>query len=339
MRAAQRCGVLLVNTGTPAAPRPRAVRKYLARFLMDRRIAPMNRVGWWFVLHLIILPKRGRASARKYRAIWTEEGSPFTVAHAKLAGGLEAELRRAGADAVVRCGMSYSAPTVDDALRELEEAGCTRLVVLPLYPQSAYSTTGSASDGVRRALGRMRWDVPYCLVDDYHDNPTYIKALAASLRHAGFDEDSDDRVLFSFHSIPLKDIEAGDAYELQSGASSLQIAGELGLERTRWTIGYQCRFDKGREWLAPFTRDVLARWAEAGVGRVFLVCPNFAVDCLETLYDVEYELKPFYFDKIRSAGREPSEGDFVYVPCLDRSRAHLKVLVDVLGPYLEEDMR
>ena len=208
--------------------------------------------------------------------------------------------------------------------------------MLPLYPQSAYSTTGAVSDGVKRALRKARWDVPCDIIDNYHDDPTYIRAIAASIEHAGFQPDADDKVLFSFHSIPLADIETGDTYELQTGASSLAVAGELGIDRNRWTIGYQCRFDKGREWLSPFTRDVLARWAEAGVGRVFFVCPNFAVDCLETLYDIEHELKPHYFDCLRKAGQTPDARSFLYVPCLDRSRAHLKVLADVLHPYLKE---
>ena len=313
----KRSGVLLVNTGTPAVPKPRAVRKYLAKFLMDKRIAPMNRAGWWFVLHLFILPKRGRASAEKYQKIWTDEGSPFTIV-------------------AVRCAMSYSDPSVLDCVRELKGAGCTRLIVLPLYPQSAYSTTGSVSDSVERALKKARWDVPCDFVDNYHDDPTYIRAIAASIEHAGFKVDSDDKVLFSYHSIPLVDIEAGDTYELQTGATSLQVASELGIDRNRWTIGYQCRFDKGREWLSPYTRDVLTRWAETGVGRVFFICPNFAVDCLETLYDIDHELKPFYFDQIKQAGRTPGEESFTYVPCLDRSRAHLRVLSDVLRPHIEE---
>ena len=335
--ARNRCGVLLVNTGTPPEPKPHAVRKYLARFLMDRRIAPMNRAAWWLVLHLFILPKRGRASAEKYAKIWTDEGSPFAVAHERLRAGLADAFEREGVDAAVCCGMSYSDPSVLDCVRELKEKGCSRLVVLPLYPQSAYSTTGSVSDSVERALQKARWDVPCAFVDNYHDHATYIRAIAASIKHAGFQVDSDDKVLFSFHSIPLSDIEAGDTYELQTSASSLQIASELGIDRNRWTIGYQCRFDKGREWLTPYTSDVLDRWAEAGVNRVFFVCPNFAVDCLETLYDIEYELKPQYFERIREAGRRPAGDSLVYVPCLDRSRAHLKVLLDVLQPYMKGD--
>ncbi len=297
----------------------------------------MNVVGWWFVLHLFILPKRGRASAEKYQKIWTDDGSPFTIAHDKLQAGLNALFQEEGVNAAVRCAMSYSEPTVLHAMRELRAEGCTRLVVLPLYPQSAHSTTGSVSDSVAKAQRKMHWSAPCNVVDNYHDNPTYVRAIAASIKHAGFSVDADDRLLFSYHSIPLADIEAGDTYELQTGASSLQIASELGIDRNRWTIGYQCQFDKGREWLKPLSRDTLARWAEAGVGRTFLVCPNFAVDCLETLYDIEYELKPFYYDQIRKAGRTPDEESLVYVPCLDRSRAHLKVLADVLRPHMEEE--
>ena len=190
----KRSGVLLVNTGTPAVPKPRAVRKYLAKFLMDKRIAPMNRAGWWFVLHLFILPKRGRASAEKYQKIWTDEGSPFTIAHQKLEAGLGAAFEDEGLDVAVRCAMSYSDPSVLDCVRELKGAGCTRLIVLPLYPQSAYSTTGSVSDSVERALKKARWDVPCDFVDNYHDDPTYIRAIAASIEHAGFKVDSDDKV-------------------------------------------------------------------------------------------------------------------------------------------------
>ena len=335
MQAPDRCGVIIANTGTPKEPTPAAVRAYLKRFLMDKRIAPMNRLAWWFILQVGILPKRGRVSAEKYRSIWTDEGSPFTIAHEKLAAGLQDLFAQEGSDTIVRCAMSYGAPLMRTVVRELKEAGCTRLVVLPLYPQSALSTTGSVSDSVEWALKKERWEVACDFIDNYHDNPTYARAIAASIRHAGFDPDSGDKLLFSYHSIPLTDIEAGDTYELQAGASSLLVAGELGLERTRWTIGYQCRFDKGRDWLSPYTTEVLSRWAEADVGRVFFVCPGFSVDCLETLYDIDHELKPFYYDRIEGAGRMPTGDEFVYVPCLDRSKAHVKVLADVLQPYRE----
>ncbi|MCL2826729.1 MAG: ferrochelatase [Eggerthellaceae bacterium] len=329
-------GVLLANTGTPSAPRPRAVRKYLSRFLMEKRIVPMNRALWWPILHFFILPSRGRASAQKYAAVWTDEGSPLLVAHDRLANGLQRSFEESGLDDIaVAYGMSFGEPSIDAALLELRRAGCEKLLVLPLYPQSTYSTTGVVYDHVERCLDKLKWDVECHLIDNYHDDPTYVKAIAASLSHAGFGTGPDDRVVFSYHSIPLKDIEAGDTYELQCGASSLQIASELGLGRKQWTIGYQCVFDKGRQWLSPYTQDVLDRWAEAGAGRVFVVCPGFAVDCLETLYDVTEEMQHYYLVACSALGAPAREEDFVYVPCLDKSKAHLKVLRAILDPYLE----
>lgn len=334
MAGDRKTGILLANTGTPAEPTPRAVRAYLARFLINRRIAPMNRLAWWFILHFAILPRRSRASAEKYRAIWTPEGSPFSLDHAALQRGLAAELARRGFDAEVRIAMSFGEPRVKAALKSLREAGCERVVVLPLYPQSAFSTTGVVADGVRSAAKGLRWKARVDTVPDYHLDPTYVRAVAASVLHAGFDPTGDDRLLFSYHSVPLSDIEAGDDYELQTSATSLHIAEELGLSRDRWTIAYQCRFDKGRDWLSPSTADTLDRWARVGGGRVFLVCPNFAVDCLETLYDVEKVLGPRYLDARRAAGHPTDASSFAYVRCLGNSKAHVRVLADVLGPYL-----
>lgn len=337
MSTRPKCGILLANTGTPAEPTAKAIKKFLGRFLIDKRIAPTNRVLWWLLLHLHILPLRGKRNEAKYQAIWTDEGSPFTVGHSKLVTGLQAAFERDGYDdVVVACGQCYSDPDIKDALSQLKDAGCERVIVLPLYPQSAHSTTGAVYDAVERATSKLKWDVPCQLIDNYHDNSMYTRAIAASIKHAGFDPASNDRIIFSFHSIPVKDIEAGDTYELQTGASSLQIASALDIERRRWTIGYQCRFDKGREWLTPYTTEVLTRWAEAGGGRVFFICPGFSVDCLETLFDVGYEMEPFYREACEQAGKPCGTHDFIYVPCLDRSKAHVTVLQDVLYPYVKE---
>lgn len=332
-----RCGVLLTNTGTPAAPTKREIKRFLGRFLMDKRIAPGNRFFWWMLLHGHILPLRGKRNVARYETIWTEEGNPSTVAHEKLVWGLNRAFQQdPDYDVVVACSFNYSDPDTLEGLRFLKEQDCEQVFILPLYPQSAYSTTGSAYDAVGRATSKLKWDVPCHLIDNYYDNSSYIRALAASIKHAGFNVDSNDRLLFSFHSIPLNDIENGDTYELQTSSSSLAIAGELGLGQKRWTIGYQCRFDRGREWLKPNTMDILDRWAEAGEGRVFVVCPGFAADCLETLHDVMFEQKPHYLEKRTAAGRDVAEDEFVYVPCLGRSKAHVTVLKYILDPYLKE---
>lgn len=386
----EKVGVIIANTGTPAAPTKKAVKKYLSQFLMDPRICPMPRPIWWMLLHAHILRKRAKASAEKYQAIWTAAGSPMAVAYEGLERGLAEYYHSLGMAVEVRAAMSYGSPSLKGAIKELREAGCTRLVVLPMYPQSAFSTTSSVADGVARAVRRARWKHPVDFIDSYGTDPVYVRAIAASVRNAGFSEERGDRLLFSYHSIPLKDIEAGDTYELQTGATSLAVAGELGLDRRTWTISYQSRFDKGRTWLSPFTRPTLVRLAQAaeGEGRLFVVCPNFAVDCLETLYDVPCELEPIYraalAGELVDADEEPgalentgrrgahcdahleahramaetvrmrraAEGfrrgahqeiaddePFVYVPCLNKSRAHLKVLTHVLAPYVGEPER
>lgn len=333
-----RCGVLLVNAGTPSEPNKRAVKKYLSKYMMDKRIAPMNRVVWRAVLRLGVLPKLSRELVGHYQKIWTPEGSPFAATHKKLQRALAATLEVEGLNVSVECVMNYSEPTIRKGIKVLKECGCARVVVLPLYPQHAFCTTESIRDAVERSMKMIRWKVPYAFISEYHDNATYVQAIAASVRHAGFNPESNDKLLFSFSSIPLADIEAGDVYELQAGASSLQIASELGIDRNRWTIGYQECVVPRREWLAPYTKNVLQRWAQAHSGRVFIVCPGFAVDCLETLHDVEIEYRSFYYDCVLDAGRKPAKNDFVFVPCLDRSRAHLRVLKDVLLEHIEREL-
>lgn len=349
---AGRTAVLLVNTGTPEAPTPRAVRKYLAQFLMDPRIRPMGMVPWFCILHFGILPKRGKASAQKYAGIWTDEGSPLVATQAKLVRGLEDAFSAQGLDVVVRSAMNYGQPSVGKVVKELKKQGVERIVALPLYPQAAFSTTGSAKDHLANAVRKSHFKGNVTIVESYCDNPTYQKAIAAAIRNAGFDPDSDDQLLFSFHSVPLNDLEAGDNYELQVGSSSLGIANQLGLDRRRWTIGYQCQFDKGRQWLTPFSRDILAARAENNGGeRIFIVCPNFAIDCLETIYDVKQHFIPEYLDAKRDfelygQRREKNSasprcdslrtpGEINYVPCLNATKAHVKVLAKVLEPYLD----
>ncbi len=336
-----RVGVLLVNTGTPAEPTPKAVKGYLSRFLSNRRIAPMNRLLWWPILHFCILPKRKVASAKKYQQIWTAEGSPLEATQEKLARGLENSYQEQGLDVVVRSAMSFSQPDVYRGVKALKKAGCSSLVVLPLYPQSAYSTTGVVEDDLKRALRRSHWKGSATLVPNYGTNPEYIRVIAASIARQGFDAAAGDRLLFSFHSIPLKDIEAGDTYELQVGATALAVAGELELERTQWTLGYQCRFDKGRQLLSPFTKNTLSTWADTGMRqRAYIVCPNFSIDCLETLYDLPYEIIPAYQEACARADQEagvqdPHPAELIYVPCLNASKAHLRVLESVLEPYIQ----
>lgn len=331
---ARKIGVILANTGSPSSPTSQAVKDYLGEFLMDPRIVPMNKIAWWCILHFCILPKRSVVSAEKYEKIWTDEGSPLVVEQRKLAYKLQERFQANGQDIYVESAMNYGTPSLESAFIALRNKGCSEVVVLPIYPQPAYSTVGAVSASLERLNSQEKLVLPYTLISDYHSNPIYIQAITKSILNAGFKQDSDDRVLFSYHSIPMRDIENGDTYEPETSATSLAVAGELGIERNRWTIGYNCRFDKEREWLSPFTSDVIKRWAQAGNGRLFFVCPNFAIDCLETLYDVEYELKSDYLEALKENGRTPWPDGFVYVPCLNSSESHVDALVSVITPHL-----
>ncbi len=335
LNSGNRCGVLLVNTGTPSEPRPRAIRKYLGQFLMDPHIRPMNKFCWWLCLHICIMPLRSHRNVPKYESIWTDEGSPFILDHEYLAAQLERQFKAEGIDVVVRHAMSYGDPSLPSVVRKLRDAGCARLVVLPTYPQSAYSTSCCVKDNLEQVLDALHWNVPHEVVLGYSDNPLYTKAIANSLLDAGLDVHSNDRVLFSFHSIPMADIESGDTYDEQLESSCANTAGELGLDDGRWGIGFQCQFDKGREWLRPFSREVLAGWAADNAERIFVVCPGFAVDCLETLYDINHEVKPYYFTCVEEQGHQPADREFTYVPCLNRSQAHIELLTDVLRAHLQ----
>lgn len=309
-------GILLLNMGSPEAPTPDAVRSYLAEFLTDPRICPMNPRIWSFLLNRFILPKRSTASAAKYATIWTEAGSPLGVTMRSLAGKLEASLRFAGEDVAVARAMSYGKPSVGEALRGLADRGCDRIVAIPLYPQSAFSTTGAVRDKLDEALAALDRAPEVAFVDDYYEEGAYIDAVAESIRAAGFGQGTSDRLLFAFHSIPVSDIKGGDAYPGQTRLTARAVADKLGLSDAEWRIGYQSRFDKSRSWLGPYVNAVLEKFPENG-SNLFVVAPNFSVDCLETLYDIDIVLRRRY----------ESEGQKLrYVACLNDSDSHVEML-------------
>lgn len=339
-------GIIIANTGTPDAPEPEAVKRYLREFLSDPRICPMNPLVWKIILNTCILPRRSVASARKYQGIWTPEGSPLAVTMASLARKLEAALAAsAGAAAdtapMVRSAMSYGSPSLAAALAEFQREGCEEVLLIPLYPQSAFSTTESVLDRTRRTLAELGWNPPLATVHDYGDHPLYQTAIADSIRAAGFDSTAGDRLLFAFHSIPLADIAAGDTYGDQARSTAQTIARCLGLAPEEWGIGFQCRFDKSRRWLGPFTKETLEHLMESppAGGRLFVVAPNFSIDCLETLYDIEVELRDSHRSLAGSA--EPAGGTqgsqapeagrggskaMRYIPCLNDSEAQVRLL-------------
>ncbi len=320
-------GVIIANTGTPDAPEADAVRTYLTEFLQDPRICPLPAPLWKIILHAFILPKRSKASAEKYQSIWTPNGSPLKTIMISLAQQLQAALGDRGEDVLVRAAMSYGSPSVTHVIAELREQGCEELVILPLYPQSALSTSSVVFDKTHAALASLDWHPPVRKISNYCTDPLYSEAIANTIHAAGFNESAGDKLLFAFHSIPMKDIRAGDTYAQTSLTSAEEIARALNLGEATWEIGFQCRFDKARSWLSPFTTEALQTLG-APRGRLFVVAPNFSIDCLETLYDIDNELR----QHVREDPALQIEDDrFVYVPCLNDTDAHVKLLQEVIG--------
>lgn len=322
-------GIVIANTGSPAAPTSDAVADYLRLFLSDPHICPVNPHVWNLVLNRFIIPKRAPRSAAKYARIWTDRGSPLDMHMASLAQKLEEACREDGV-VCVRHASSYSKPSLEDALSRCKAAGCDTVVLVPLYPQSAYSTTGAVEHQAEEALAALGWRPDLRFVDSYCDDEAYIDAVADSIAASGFDAGSHDRLLFAFHSIPVADIRKGDTYGEQTQRTARNVEEKLGLGDADWKMGYQCRFDRSRQWLSPFTGTVLDDLADAR--RLFVVAPNFSVDCLETLYDIQHELREKWLATRSGSGASSASQDraadesFRYIPCLNDSDAHVQVI-------------
>jgi len=322
-----RLGVILANTGTPDSPAPEDVAKYLDQFLSNPRIVPMPKPIWNIVLHKVIIPKRSVASGQKYETIWTDEGFEFLRTHERLAQKVEDRYRQKGMDVLVRVGMSFGNPALKEVAVQLHEQGCADIVVIPLYPQNAYSQAAIIHDDVRSLYAEYDWGRTVSVVGDYSRNSIYRHALVDAVRAAGFDAGAGDRLLMSYHSIPMKDIKQGDTYDVTTCETSLYVAEALGLNDSQWMAAYQSRFDKERKWLSPYVDDILKQWADEGIeGKLYVMCPNFSVDCLETFYDVQQDMKRKWMEL---SGKP--EGAFVYIPCLNDTDAHVDMVMDLLG--------
>jgi len=319
----ERIGILLINSGTPLAADAGAVRAFLARFLTDPRVVELPRALWLPLLYGLILPFRPARVARKYRRIWSAAGSPLR----DLTERLRAELANALAQRMlaplsVEAGMLYSAPDVAGALRRLRADGAQRLLVLPLFPQYCGATTGAAHDQVSSELRRWRALPDVQLVADYHDDPGYIEALRASVAAHWQAHGRTAHLLISFHGIPERYCENGDPYFERCHATARLLADELLLRDGEWSVSFQSRFGRA-EWLKPYTLTVLAGMPARGVREVSVVCPGFAVDCLETLEEIDIENRAAF---MHAGGQR-----FEYVPALNASSAHAHCLAELIA--------
>ncbi len=317
-----RVGVLLLNLGTPDAPTPSALRRYLAEFLWDPRVVEMSRPLWWLILHGIILRTRPKRSAKAYQTIWTEQGAPLLVTSQQQVDGLQTRLQQeVSPHFVVELGMRYGNPSIVSALARLKEANVQRLVVLPLYPQYSAATTASCFDVIYQELQRWRWIPELRFINGYADHPAYISALADSVESTWRAESRSDLLIFSFHGTPKRYFEAGDPYYCFCQKTARLVAERLGLEEGAYKVTFQSRFGK-EPWLQPYTDEVLAALPSQGVKSVAVICPGFSVDCLETIEEIDVENREIFL----TAGGD----SFQYIPALNASFNHIDMMFQLL---------
>ena len=315
-----RTGVLLVNLGTPDEPTAPAVRRYLAEFLWDPRVVEIPRLAWWPILRFILLTRPAK-SAAKYAAVWTKEGSPLRVnldRQVQLLRGYLGE--RVKSPLAVAGACRYGNPSIAAGLAELRAKGCDRILVLPLYPQYAASTTGSAMDALGAALSRLRNVPAVRFVRHFHDHPAYVKAIARAVNDYWMKHGRPDRLVMSFHGLPRFSLDRGDPYHCECHKSARLIAAELGWDDGRTLVTFQSRFGKA-EWLKPYTDRTLEALGREGAGRVDVICPGFAADCLETLEEIAMEGRDAF---LGAGGKE-----YHYIPTTNDSPAFMAALTRI----------
>jgi len=316
-------GVLLVNLGTPEAPTPSAVRRYLKEFLSDPRVVEIPRALWLPILHLFVLTTRPKESAKRYAQVWMSEGSPLRVHTERQVALLRGYLGERARDLplVVEYAMRYGGPSIPDKLREMKARHCDRILLVPLYPQYSGSTTATAFDTAFACVQEMRNQPALRTVRSFHDHAGYIAALAQSVREHWTRIHKPDVLVVSFHGVPRATLDKGDPYHCECQKTGRLLADALGLREEQCRVTFQSRFGRA-QWLKPYTADVLAELGKQKTGRVDVVCPGFVSDCLETLEEIAIEGKGIF---LSAGGRE-----FNYLPCLNERADWMHALADIV---------
>jgi ferrochelatase len=305
-------GVILINLGTPDEADPKAVRKYLAEFLSDRRVVEIPQMLWQPILRSVILTTRPKKSAEAYAKIWTEHGSPLRVITGRKTDALKARL---GADVVVVDAMRYGRPSIGERLNEVKKQGCERILLAPLYPQYCAATTATANDEAFRVLSQMRWQPAIRTMPPYYGDPAYIGALNANLeRQIATLDFEPERLLLSFHGMPERTRRLGDPYHDQCQAAAALLAKQMSLPID---VAFQSRFGRAK-WLEPATDLTLAAYPRRGVKRIAVAAPGFSADCLETLEELGIRGRESFL----AAGGER----FALLECLNDSEEGIDLL-------------
>lgn len=316
-------GILLVNLGTPDAPDTQSIRRYLAEFLSDSRVIEMPRWRWKLILYGIILPFRPAKIAPAYRAIWGKDGSPLLSISRRQLEKIKSQISpRFNHPVEFALGMRYGRLSIAAALRKLQASNVQRLLVLPLYPQYSATTTASTFDAIAQELMCWRWIPTLRMLNQYHDHPAYIEALANSITTFWQTQPQADMLLFSFHGLPKRYLLAGDPYFYQCQKSARLLAEKLGLDEDKWQISFQSRVGR-EEWLTPYTDETLKALPGKDKKSVQVICPGFPSDCLETLEEINVQNREWF---IKAGGER-----FDYIPALNASPEHIDMICEIIG--------
>ncbi|MBN8816623.1 MAG: ferrochelatase [Sphingomonas sp.] len=316
----RKVGVLLVNLGTPDDASPKAVRRYLAEFLSDRRVVEISPLLWQPILRGVVLNTRPKKSAHAYSLVWREDGSPLAAITRAQAGALRDAF---GPNVLVDWAMRYGNPAIDDRLAAMAAAGCDRILIAPLYPQYCAATTATANDKAFAALATMRWQPAVRTLPPYHDDPAYIEALASSVRASLARLDFEpDALIASFHGMPERTLDLGDPYHCHCQKTARLLGEALGKDTI---VTFQSRFGRAK-WLEPATDTTLAALPGQGVKRIAIIAPGFSADCLETLEELAIRGRETFV--------EAGGTDFAYLPCLNDSAESIAMLTTILSREL-----
>lgn len=324
----RKIGILLINLGTPDGTDYFSMRRYLKEFLEDPRVIEANRIVWWFILNVIILTKRPFSSGEAYKSIWNKDKdeSPLKTISRSQAAKVAKEL--AGNDElVVDWAMRYGNPSTKSKLEALQNQGCDRILLFPLYPQYAAATTATACDKAFDALKEMRWQPSIRVVPPYYENPDYIEALADSIQdHIAEMEWTPEVVIASYHGLPMRYFMAGDPYHCQCAKTTRLLREHLRWGEDKLRLTFQSRFGK-EEWLQPYTDKTIEQLAKDGVKKLAVVCPGFSSDCVETLEEIAIEAGEIF--------KENGGEKFTLIPCLNDSLDSTRVLTGVIKNELK----
>jgi len=315
-------GILLTNLGTPDAPTRQAVRAYLKEFLWDPRVVEEPRWKWWLILNGIILNIRPARSAAAYKEVWGKDGSPLLAIGNKQRDKLQQVLHeKIEGEVHVELAMRYGNPSIKAGLEALREKNCSKIIILPLYPQYSATTTASTFDAVADVLKTWRRIPELHMVTAYHDHPAYITALGDSIKSYWQEHGEPEKLLMSFHGIPERYFKSGDPYPCHCRKTARLVREHLGLDEERASVSFQSRFG-AEPWLQPYTDETLKAWGEAGQQSVDIVCPGFAADCLETIEEIGMENRDYF---LAAGGKQ-----YRYIPALNDNDAHIDALAQVV---------